>query len=566
MLTELRIKNLALIESAEISFGPGFNALTGETGAGKSILLGAITLLLGGRASIDDIRTGEDMAFVEGVFEIAKVKSARELMARHGIPPEGDRLIVRREISRQGRNRIFLNASASPLSVLMAFGDVLIDVHGQHDHQSLLRPESHMETLDSFRDVEPVRKAYDEQYRIWNEAEATLRELLAKEKELLERKEFLLFRVEEIGKAAVRLDEDRQLEEELRILESAGKRFDLSAGIADRLVESESAVQSVLAECRKNAEALARIDPAAAVAAKGLESALIETGEAARFFSAYSRAVEHKPDRIEEIQERLSLLGRFKKKYGPSLEEVLSTYEKARIDLDRIENLDAHKAGLLSAAAREKKALSKAAAALSVARKKVADRFNPEITKNLRSLGMEDGRFAVQLEKTVSAEGLEMGGERYAFDATGADQAEMMFSANPGEPLKALARIASGGELSRVMLAIKSFLAQADRIPTLLFDEIDTGIGGVVAGKIGDALSKLGRTHQILCVTHLPTIAARAARHFVVDKRIEKGRARTVISQIGAQQRIEELARMLGDNDSQTALRHARELVEKGES
>jgi len=360
MLTELRIKNLALIESAEISFGPGFNALTGETGAGKSILLGAITLLLGGRASIDDIRTGEDMAFVEGVFEIAKVKSARELMARHGIPPEGDRLIVRREISRQGRNRIFLNASASPLSVLMAFGDVLIDVHGQHDHQSLLRPESHMETLDSFRDVEPVRKAYDEQYRIWNEAEATLRELLAKEKELLERKEFLLFRVEEIGKAAVRLDEDRQLEEELRILESAGKRFDLSAGIADRLVESESAVQSVLAECRKNAEALARIDPAAAVAAKGLESALIETGEAARFFSAYSRAVEHKPDRIEEIQERLSLLGRFKKKYGPSLEEVLSTYEKARIDLDRIENLDAHKAGLLSAAAREKKALSKA--------------------------------------------------------------------------------------------------------------------------------------------------------------------------------------------------------------
>lgn len=565
MLSELRIKNLALIESADIGFGPGFNALTGETGAGKSILLGAITLLLGGRASSDDIRTGEEMAFVEGVFEIGKIKPVLKLLSEHGIPAEEDRLIVRREVSRQGRNRIFLNATACPLSVLVAFGDLLIDVHGQHDHQSLLRPEAHLQTVDSFGEVESLRKAYDQAYEVWSRAESALAGLRAKEKDLLERREFLQFRVEEISKASLAVDEDKHLEEELRILETAGKRFELSAGIAERLSESEAAVQSILSECRKAADALARLDPAAQIAAKGLEAALIETDEAARFFSSYSRAIEHKPERMEEIQERLSLMGRLKKKYGPTLAEVAATLAKAKADLAQIENLDHDKAALAEEAAKKKAGLSRAAEALSAGRRKMVARFNPEITRNLKALGMDDARFSVQIEQVESAEGLTIGGRGLAFDATGVDRLEMMFSANPGEPLKPLIRIASGGELSRVMLAIKSFLAQADKIPTLLFDEIDTGIGGLMGGKIGEALAKLGRTHQILCVTHLPTIAARAGEHFVVHKRVEKGRARTVISKTESEHRIQELARMLGDNDSAAALRHARELVEKGE-
>ena len=261
----------------------------------------------------------------------------------------------------------------------------------------------------------------------------------------------------------------------------------------------------------------------------------------------------------------LALLGRLKKKYGPSLADVVSALKKAHADLEQIENLDHDKAALAEETAEKKADLSRAAAALSAGRRKMVARFNPEITKNLKALGMDDAHFSVQVEQTESADGLAISGRNLAFDATGVDRMEMMFSANPGEPLKPLARIASGGELSRVMLAIKSFLAQTDRIPTLLFDEIDTGIGGRMGGKIGEALAGLGRTHQILCVTHLPTIAARAGEHFVVHKRVEKGRARTVISKTTSADRIQELARMLGDNDSQAALRHARELMEKGE-
>lgn len=561
MLSYLRIKNLALIESVEIEFSDGFNVLTGETGAGKSILLGAINLLLGGRASSDDIRTGETTAVIEGVFDVKKESFVIKKLKEYEIECSDDQLFIKREISSQGRNRILVNNAMCPLSTLIKIGDLLIDIHGQHDHQSLLKPDSHMDVIDSFGEVDPLRAKYEESFFEWEKLTHKHAELLKKEKELKERLDFFLFRVEEIEKADVHAGEDKDLENELLILESSQKLMELSSGILNLLSNSENSAAGTLGESVKLAANLALIDQKTKEAADLINNAKIEIDEALRFFDKYSRNIEHNPARIEEINERLNLISRLKKKYGGTIEEIQNTLKESKKNLLSIENFDKDINDLQEKINSAFLGLSKTALELSDARKKVIKKFDAEITKNLKTLSMQNVVFKVNSFFIESENGISVNGKKAAFDSRGIDKAEMLISPNPGEPLKTLVKIASGGELSRVMLAIKSLLASSDNIPTLIFDEIDSGIGGITANKIGEALEKLGKSHQILCVTHLAPIASFAKTHFVVDKNVEKGRTYTVISKVDSNNRVKEIARMLGDEKSASSLAHAKSLI-----
>lgn len=560
MITYLRVKNLALIESVEVEFGPGLNVFTGETGAGKSILLGAVTLLLGGRASEVDIRTGEQSAYLEGVFDISHIRNVQLRLTKYGIPVEEGDLFVRREIHHHGRNRIFLNATPCPLSVLVDIGDMLVDVHGQHQHQSLLRPESHLEIVDSFKEVEPVRKKYTTVFETWSKAVSEYHKLIKKEKEYKERRDMIAYRAQEISEAGVDIDEDKKLERELEKLESSEKRLELSSRISQSLSESHTSALNILRECARNARTLAKLDQEMEEQAALLDNAFVEINEAARGYAEYSSRIDYTPERIEEINERLSVLSRLKKKYGGSLEDVLSIFDEAEKELQRINDIGREKEEAYEQCRIALSRLAEHAEELSKMRKKIIKNLNRQITKSLKELGMESGRFEVSVTSRESADGVEIKGRKIVFDFTGTDKIEMMISPNQGEPLRPLAKIASGGEISRVMLAIKSFIAESDRVSTLIFDEIDSGIGGLVAKRVAGALEKLSSTHQILCVTHLPLIAAKAHNHFVVDKKIEKGRTRTIISKIESQERIEEIARMMGDRKDAT-MQHARDLI-----
>lgn len=566
MLRMLYIRDYALIEELEVEFGSGLNILTGETGAGKSILIGALKMILGERADTDMIRSGARKAIVEGIFDEADTPRLKALLEANAIEPL-PQLIVRREIM-AGQSRAFINDTPASVQLLRDVAALLIDLHGQHEHQSLLRTETHLELLDNFGSLGGLRETYQRHYetvaRLMREREA----LMARRRELQEQKERYAFEIEEIDRVRPQEGEEEALEAELRILENAEHLYEATARLYEMLYESENAVHDQLVLARNELQDLVRIDRSFEEALEEIRSAQISVAEIAKFLQDYNARIEFNPERLEAIRSRLVELELLKRKYGGTLEAVLAhraeigrQYALA-VDFEgALERLDQQLGEALQN-------LAAAAQRLSVKRHEVAERIERAIEAELAVLGMPAAQFEVRFTRRADPEGwimLPVPGrepERYAAFATGMDQVEFYLTTNPGEPLRPLVRVASGGEVSRIMLALKTILAKSDRLPILVFDEIDTGISGAIAHRVGERLHELANYHQIIAITHLPQIAAFGDVHFLVEKILEAGRAKTRIRRLSDEERAHQVAALMsGAAVTEAALESARELI-----
>jgi DNA repair protein RecN (Recombination protein N) len=552
MLHALHIENLAIIDRLEVSFRAGFNALTGETGAGKSILIDALSLALGERADPTLIRAGAEKLRVNAVFELPNDPELYALLNELGVEPEEGLLYLSREVQAGGRSIARINGQPTPLNTLKAVGERLVDMHGQHEHQSLLKPSSHLEFLDRWLG-EPtlsLRAQVRETVQALRQAERELQELIEREREREQMLDLYRFQVDEIRKANLQPGEDELLETEERRLTHAEKLIALAGGAYDALM-SENGAYDQTAHASRNLTEIARIDPSVAEWGDMLEGALAHIEEVARNLRAYAEGIEYDPARLEEVIARLELIKRLKRKYGDTLEAILEYAENAESKLhtletqtERRETLEAHIEALQERAT----ALS---AKLSEQRKAGAQRFAERVQACLRDLAMERAEFLVEVRPKP-------------LDATGADSVEFLFSANPGEPPRPLSKIASGGEMSRVMLALKTALADAAPVPTLVFDEVDAGLGGRTAHAVGEKLAELAQHCQILCITHLPQIASRARHHLAIEKQIDGDTTRVQVHLLEGEARVREIARMLAGEPTETALQHARELLQVG--
>ncbi|MBI4543900.1 MAG: DNA repair protein RecN [Gemmatimonadetes bacterium] len=550
MLIELRIENYAVIERLAVRLEPGLNVLTGETGAGKSIIVGALSLLLGERASSEVVRAAAARAVVEGVFDVARQPTVLRLLAEHGLEAEEGLLFLRREVAAEGRNRAWVNGSAATAAFVGELGRQLVDLHGQHEHQTLLRPDEQRSILDAYAGsaelAAEVRAAHAALQRVRRQME----ELERRRRETEQRADFLRYQVEEIESAAVREGEEEKLGEESRLLEHAEDLARFSGRLHQELYAEEDALTARLGELRRVLEQLLRIDPGQVEARELLETAYYNLEELGRRMGDYRARVEHDPGRLDEIHRRQDLLFRLKSKYGPTLADVIETGRRGREELDALDKVVFERRALEREDAAASARLHSQAAELSRRRAEAAQRLAAEIMAILPELGLPGGRFEVQRSPFAD------------IGAEGAETIEFLVALNPGFEPRPLTRVASGGELSRIMLALKTILARLDRIPALVFDEIDAGIGGVVALQIGEKLRRVAGHHQVFVITHLPQIACRAEHHLRVEKVEREGTTLTRLTELEGEERVRELARMLGGDPHSTAsLQHARELL-----
>jgi DNA repair protein RecN (Recombination protein N) len=566
MLTELNIKNFAIIDQLRLEFGPGFNVLTGETGAGKSILVDALNLLLGSRASPEMIRTGQEDASVEAFFELEEAENIKILRSLQLDQAEG--LLIKRLIHRSGKSRAFLNGNSITLHMLEELGEELINIYGQHEHQHFLHPQSPIDILDRSGGLLPWRQEYQEVYAHWMKATSDLEELISKEKQRSERLEFLTFQSKEIARANLKppkpgeANEEEELVAERARLIHAEKLYSIAhQGTEVIYGESGSVVErlkSILQRLREGA----KMDPYLNSLASLIESILFQAEDVASSLRAYREKIHFDPRRLETIESRLDEITKLKKKYGPSLAEVLAC--KERIDRERksLESLGEKISELQkSTAAFYARALSQAQE-LSSKRKKVAQELGSKVEAELSTLGMKKVRFQIAVEEGLSEKGGQGQNISPRLDQNGMDRVQFLISPNPGEDLKALAKIASGGELSRIMLALKRIFAEETWIKTLVFDEVDAGIGGGIAEVVGRKLKEISREHQVFCITHLAPIASFADTHFKVSKRIQGGRTVVEVNHLQGENREQEIARMLGGvKITEKTLDHAREML-----
>jgi DNA repair protein RecN (Recombination protein N) len=557
MLEELHVRNYALIDNISVSFPPGFCVLTGETGAGKSILTGALSLLLGGRAAEDIIRSGADEAEVSGVFRVTGNRDAEAWLAERQIADEEGVVLVRRVIKRTGRGGIFIGSSASSLSDLQGFAALLVDLHSQHEHQSLFSVENHRRFLDRYAGLEERVAAFALRFADLAEMRGKYEELLNAEKDRLRDMELLAFAVQEIGEAALREGEEEELAARRKILHEHEKLSAQLEEAAGSLAENRGGAVSLVRKALAAVKAAAVIDGRLGEARSRLENLFFELEDVAGVITD-ARPETFDPEQLETIEERLALIHRLKKKYGGAAADVLAYRAEAEKKLETLTNFDTEKKHLETALKTLEQELLAEAAKISEARKAAARGLEKEIEAALGSLGMKKIRFSVPVEKKESGQGKPVCGPY------GLDLVSFLIAPNPGEPLKPLKSIASGGELSRVMLAIKTILAEQDDIGCLIFDEIDTGIGGEVAVAVGEFLRRLSAHKQVLAITHLASIAVQAKAHLRVEKRIDKERTFTDIISIDGPQRIREIARMLsGDPEGTASMKHAEELLGK---
>jgi DNA repair protein RecN (Recombination protein N) len=555
MLRELRIRNLAVVETVTVPFEDGLNVLTGETGAGKSILVDAILLVRGARAQSDVIRTEAEGATIEAVFDVAADGPVAAVMDTAGLTLHDGELVVRRDLTRAGRHRAFVNDSPVTVAFLERLGDHLVEVHGQHEQQRLLEPSAQLDLLDRFADAETLRARLAGLHARFRAAETEAAELRRTARDAAQREDLLRFQLSELDGARLQPGEEEELRIEQRRLQHA-ERF--SAGLAevtDALRDDETSALGRLARATRVLRDLGRIDPTFVAPADSLDTAAAQVEESLLTVRQLAATVSIDPARLEAIDDRLDALGRLKRKYGDSVEAMLVFRDRAAADLDRLTRHDEVLAAEEAQVARFREEALAVATDLSALRRAAAARLSALVQKEMRALGMERAVFEVALEtaapEQVSARGLE--------------RAEFRFSANPGEELRPLARIASGGELSRTMLALEVVLAAADGIPTLVFDEVDAGIGARTASALAQKLTAVATRRQVLCVTHLAPIAAAAHHHIRVTKSVRGGRTRATVGVLKADERMEELARMLGgDPPTAAALRHARELLGAG--
>jgi DNA repair protein RecN (Recombination protein N) len=549
MLHALHIENLAIIDRLEVAFEAGFNALTGETGAGKSILIDALNLALGERADISLIRAGAEKLRVNAVFEVPNDPELHALLGELGVEPEDGLLYLSREVHTSGRSMARINGQPVPVSALKALGERLIDMHGQHEHQSLLKPSSHLEFLDRWLG-EPalkLRQQVREAVSALRQTERELQEIVAREREREQMLDLYRFQVDEIRAANLQVGEDEQLETEARRLVNAEKLVALAGNAYDALMGEHGAYDQA-ASASRNLTEIARIDPSVSPWGEMLESALVQLEEVAHNLRAYAESIEYDPARLEAVIERQELIKRLKRKYGDTIEAVLQYADEAAAKLHALETQTERRAELEAELARLQESAHALCEQLSALRRDGAQRFANAVQTVLRTLAMERAQFTVEVRPKP-------------MDATGADSVEFLFSANPGEPPRPLSKIASGGEMSRVMLALKTVLADAAPVPTLVFDEIDAGIGGRTAHAVGEQIAQLARHCQILCVTHLPQIACRANHHLLIEKHTDGAMTRVAVQPLTGEARVQEIARMLAGTPTETALQHARELL-----
>jgi DNA repair protein RecN (Recombination protein N) len=538
MLRFLRIQHLAVIDRLELEFEPGFTVLTGETGAGKSIVVGAVGLLVGGRASADLVRTGEEQATVEAIFETA----------------DGRETIVRREVSTLGRSRALIDGVLTTSGALRDACGGLVDLHGQHEHQILLDPASHLDLLDEYAGLRESRISTSAAFAAWEKVRAERDRLLTGEREKASRAEFLTFQLAEIEQIAPRDNEDAELASRRQVLANADKLQRLCDDAYNALYEGDNAALPALGVVWKRLGDLATLDPQFASYLDARDSVKSQLEDLAYFLRSYASGIDASPASLQEVEDRLAVLERLKRKHGPALSDVMDTAQRLRRELDDVSNATERAAQLGSEAAAAREAFMRAAGALSRARRKAAPVFSANLEQALASLAMTRTRCEVRF---TDADAENVWSDR------GFEQGEFYISPNPGEDVRPLARIASGGELSRVMLALRTLAATDAPGKTLIFDEVDAGIGGAVADVVGKRLQALSERFQVLCITHLPQIAAYGGAHVRISKSIRNDRTLTAVQRIAGVEREQELARMIGGADiSEVVVASAREMLE----
>ena len=563
MLTRLYIKDFALIEEAVIEFGPRLNVITGETGAGKSILIGALNSILGGPVSAGLVRKGASACAVEGFFELDD-PSQVERLAELGVLLEDGQLILRREIRAPGRSRAFVNGQGQPIKQLKQIGALLVDLHGQHEHQSLLDPKLHVRFLDAFAGLEDRRRLVGQHWRTCRDSAARLNQLRAERDALAAEDELRAFELEEIRGLAPQPGEEPALERELQVLENAETLSEGGLQLYDLLYQREGAVCEALGQVRRQLGRLREIDPALSPQAAALEELIYEVEDLAGQLRDYARRIEVRPGRADQLRERLDGLRTLKKKYGGTLDAVVERARTLSARADRAERL---RDELAQAAERRDRAIAEFATcclALSAARQQASATLSRLLVATLGELGMAKAQFYIELATTEDSAGaIERDGRRYAASEHGMEHIAFHISASAGQPPRPLARIASGGEISRVMLALKEAIAGRDLVSTLVFDEIDVGISGRIAAAVGRKLQSLSATRQTIVITHLPQIASLADQHFSVRKQQVQQRTTTEVLLLNAQARAEEIAYLLaGETISDTARQHAREMLQ----
>jgi len=550
VLNLLRIKNLALVEQLEWQIAPGFTAITGETGAGKSIIIGALQLLLGERADKSLIRTGADTCTAEAIFTGKELQKLNPQLIEAGVEPSTDDLIIKRTLSAAGNNRQFINGSPTTLSILKSIGDALVDLHGPHDHQSLLSADKQLDLLDSFaraeEQVEEYRKHFRQLQTLTAEHTALNTAETAREQEL----DLLRHQITEIDSANLVADEEDEIEKRYKLSSSSKRLIELASAAANKLSEADESVLSQLAETQRLLRELEKIDISTAELSSEHAAAAVQLSEIARSLSDYAEKLDLDPEQLAALEQRVSLFETLKRKYGGSIAEVIEFGRRAAERMQKIEGRDAELERLTKEIEKVRGQMNRAGDALRKLRAKAAPKLSETIRKNLADLGFRQSEFEAKLSALDEPR------------ASGFDSVELLFSPNPGEPLKPLRAIASSGEISRLMLAIKSALAAHDAIPLLVFDEIDTNVGGEIAHAVGAKMQTLGREHQLICITHLAPVAAAASSHFVVTKDVVRGRTFSNLQEVAGKARREEIARMLGGK-SESALQLAASLLKE---
>ncbi|WCJ59500.1 DNA repair protein RecN [Fontisphaera persica] len=553
MLTTLRIKNLALVEELTLELAPGLTVITGETGAGKSMLIGALNLVLGERADRTLLRAGCEQCVVEAVFEVGQLRAPlKALLEENGLEPcEGGELLLKRVFTAAGANRQFINGSPAALAILAELGQWLVDIHGPHDHQSLLHPARQLELLDAFGRLEPQRQAFAEALRRRQELLSARAALIVDERTYAQRLDLLRHQVREITAARLQPGEEETLAAEHARASNAARLAELAQGALEALAESDEAALSRLGAVGRALQELQRLDATAAPLAVAHQEAVERLQELQRELRHYADHLDLDPGRLQELEERVNLLHSLRRKYGATVEQILEFGRQAAQELQQLEQRDVELERLQRELAEVEKALKRAGAELTRLRQQSIPRLCRAVAAQLKDLGFKESRLEATLATGEAVE---------AATLSGLDTVEFLFAPNPGEPPRPLRAIASSGEMARVMLAIKTVLAEEDRVPVLVFDEVDANVGGETARAVGEKMAHIARRHQVLCITHLPQVAAAATHHYRVTKETVGGRTVTRIERLDKKGRIEELTRMLGGGTA--ARRHAEEMIQ----
>lgn len=566
MLTSLLIKNYALIEEISVEISPGFTVITGETGAGKTIVVGALGLLLGERSSVEMIRTGSEKAVVEGVFDIRKNTRVTEILraSENDITEE---LIVRREVTTKGQSRCFINDSPVSVSLLKEIGDALVDLHGQHEHQSLLRPETHIDFLDNFGGYKNEIEKYQQSYRLLAERKAKKRELQAQEEQLKAKRSLYAFQIKEIDTVNPQSGEEHELDSEHKILENSETLSTLTNSLYQVLYDSESSIRDNLVKARKMVEQLAEIDQTFTDSVNDARSAEVIVEELSKHIQHYASRIEFNPERLEEIRERLGALSMLKKKYGGTIDLLIDFRKTIGEEFILAENFESEIEKLDKEIAVLQKECGEKANTVTNERKRTSQKLADAILVAINDLGIPKAQFVSSIQqKTVDPStnvvAVKVGNQFYEATPDGIDHVEFYLSTNVGEDPKPLAKVASGGEVSRIMLALKSALARSDKTPLLIFDEIDTGVSGRIGQAVGMSLKKLAAHHQVIAITHLPQIAGLADTHFAVEKIERQQKTVTQLRKLNPEERVHEVAKLVsGSEITEAGMKSARELM-----